>query len=137
VGFYCSFPIGDKITLLEATACVGILLPAFLLSASIGGVIMGSIKKTSEQPKTLSIFLFLPIAVSSVESQFVNPQEIHRVKTEILIRADKQTVWENIKSVDTIRNVELKWNFAHLIGMPKPIKSKLSEERIGEVRNIC
>ena len=110
-----AFLIVTMITLLEATACVVMLLPAFLLSASIGGVIMGSIKKKSGQPKTLSIFLFLPIFVSSLESQFANLQETHRVKTEILIKADKRTVWENIKSVDTIRTEELRWSFAHFI----------------------
>jgi hypothetical protein len=131
-----AFLLVTMITLLEATACVVMLLPIFLFSASTGGVIMGSIKKSPDRSKTLSIFLFLPLAVSSVENQFTNPRDKHQVKTEIIIKADKQTVWQNIKSVDTIRNEELRWSFAHFIGMPKPLKSQLTAGRIGGVRNI-
>jgi hypothetical protein len=131
-----AFLLVTMITLLEATACVVMLLPAFLLSASIGGFIMGSIKKTPDHSKTLSIFLFTPIAVCSVENQFANPKEIYQVTTEIIIKADKQTIWDQIKNVDTIRNEELKWSFAHFIGMPKPIKSHMTEERIGGIRRI-
>jgi uncharacterized membrane protein YeaQ/YmgE (transglycosylase-associated protein family) len=131
-----AFLLVTMITLLEATACVVMLLPVFLFFASTGGVIMGSIKKTPDRSKTLSIFLFLPLAVSSLETHFANPKDKHQVRTEIIINADKQTVWKNIKSVDSIRNEELKWSFAHFIGMPKPIKSKLTEEKVGGVRNI-
>ena len=87
-----AFLLVTMITFLESTICVVMLLPAFLLSASVGGVIMGYAKKAASQSKALSIFLFLPIAVNSVESQFSNPQKTYRVKTEILIKADKGTV---------------------------------------------
>ena len=30
----------------------------------------------------------------------------------------------------------MKWSFAHFIGLPKPIKSQLTEERVHGVRNI-
>jgi hypothetical protein len=51
-----AFLLVTMITLLEATACVVMLLPACLLSGSIGGVIMGSINKKYGHPKKLIIF---------------------------------------------------------------------------------
>lgn len=119
-----SFLVLTMIAYLEATVCVVMLLPAFLLSASIGGVAMGYIMKKKGRSKTLSLILFLPFVVNSVESRFDNPRETSRVTTEIIIKANRETVWKNIKSVDTIRDKELKWSFAHFIGLPKPIRSE-------------
>lgn len=122
---------------LEATLCVALLLPAFMISASLGGLLVGLIMDKSIRPKgTLSIFLILPFAIGTVENQFVNPTEQHRVTTEIIINADRQSVWENIKSVDTINDNELKWSYAHFIGVPKPISSELIGEKIGGIRKI-
>jgi hypothetical protein len=112
------------------------LLPVFLVSASTGGIAMGSVSRSPGRSKTMGIFLFLPIAVCSVEERFANPKTSHQVRTEIIVNADRQTVWEHIKSVDTIRNTELQWSFAHFIGMPKPVRSELADETVGGVRKI-
>ncbi|MDX5396483.1 MAG: hypothetical protein LPK21_09810, partial [Hymenobacteraceae bacterium] len=71
-----------------------------------------------------------------LESQFATPTAISTVATEIVIKADKETVWNNIKSVSEIQDKELKWSFAHFIGIPKPVQSKLKGERVGGVRHI-
>ena len=122
---------------LEASVCVFLLLPAFMISASIGGLLTGFMMDKVKRPSgTLSIFLLFPFAIGPIENQFDNPIETHRVETEIVINADKQTVWQHIKSVDTIDDKELKWSYAHFIGMPKPINSKLLEEKVGGIRKI-
>lgn len=125
------------ITYLEATICVVMLLPAFMLSASIGGVIMGKIiDGLKRKQHTLNVVLALPFILAPLESQFRSPTSIRTVDTDIVIEADKHTVWENIKSVRAIRDEELKWSFAHFIGIPKPIQSELTEEKVGGVRHI-
>jgi hypothetical protein len=131
-----AFLLVTMVTLLEAVACVVMLLPAFLVSASFGGMLMGAVDKGPGNPKRLGLFLFLPLVVSSVEDRFANPERTARVKTEILIRADRQLVWQQIKSVDSIRAGELKWSFAHAIGMPRPVRSQLDQEGVGGVRHI-
>jgi hypothetical protein len=132
-----AFLYTTMITLLEATVCVVMLLPAFMLSASLGGVIMGTtIDRSKNKQQTLNIFLALPFLFAPVESQFGSPTSTNTVATEIIIHADKETVWDNIKSVSEIKEEELRWSFAHFIGIPKPIRSKLTEERIGGVRHI-
>ncbi|MCJ8166473.1 hypothetical protein MKJ04_16630 [Pontibacter sp. E15-1] len=125
------------ITLLEATICVVMLLPAFMLSASIGGVIMGKIiDHLKRKQQTLNLFLVIPFLFAPIESHFDTPSATNSVATEIVINADKETVWNNIKSVSEIKDEELKWSFAHFIGIPKPIQSELTEERVGGVRHI-
>ncbi len=125
------------ITYLEATICVVMLLPAFMLSASIGGLIMGKIiDRSKRRQQTLNIFLALPFLFAPIESQIATPTATSTVATEIVIKADKETVWSNIKSVSEIQDQELKWSFAHFIGIPKPIQSELIGERVGGVRNI-
>jgi hypothetical protein len=125
------------ITYLEATICVVMLLPAFMLSATIGGVFMGRIiDRLQSKQQNLNIFLALPFLFAPIEYQFESPTLTSTVDTEIIINADKETVWNNIKSVPTIKDEELKWSFAHFIGIPKPIQSKLNEEGIGGVRHI-
>ncbi|ALJ01583.1 hypothetical protein DC20_19185 [Rufibacter tibetensis] len=125
------------ITYLEATICVVMLLPAFMLSASLGGVAMGRIlERLKSKQQTLNIFLALPFLFAPIEYQFDSPTSISTVDTEITINAGKETVWNNIKSVPAIKDEELQWSFAHFIGIPKPIQSQLTEERVGGVRHI-
>jgi len=122
---------------LEAILCIVMLLPAFMFSASLGGVIIGGIMNhTVRRQQTLNMFLALPFLFAPIESQFDSPTATHTVATEIIIAADKETVWNNIKSVSEIKDEELKWSFSHFIGIPKPIKSELTEERVGGVRYI-
>ncbi len=125
------------ITYLEATICVVMLLPAFLLSASIGGILMGKITdRWKRKQQTLQLFLIFPLLFAPVESQFKSPTIVNTINTVIIIKADRETVWDNIKSVDEIQDEELKWSFSHFIGIPKPIQSVLSEDRIGGTRYI-
>lgn len=132
-----AFLLTTMITMLEASVCIVMLLPAFMFSASLGGVIMGTtIDRSKNKQQTLNIFLALPFLFAPVETQFSSPIATNTVATEIIIHADKETVWNNIKSVSEIKEEELKWSFAHFIGIPKPIRSMLTEERVGGVRHI-
>lgn len=125
------------ITYLEATLCVVMLLPAFMLSASLGGVIMGRIMKHfKSNQQSLSIFLALPFLFAPIEAQFNSPTTLRTVDTEVIIHTSKETVWHNIKSVSEIKEEELQWSFAHFVGIPKPVQSALTVERVGGVRHI-
>ena len=125
------------ITYLEAIVCVVMLLPAFMLSASTGGLIMGKVIDGLERKQqTLNIFLISPFLIAPTESKFNSPTTTSTVNTEIIIKSDKKNIWNNIKSVRAIQNKELKWSFAHFIGIPKPVQSELTDEKVGGVRHI-
>lgn len=119
----------------ETVICIVMLLPAFLICASIGGLLVRYFKKKSSNT-TLLLCTILPIISSISEGQFENPKQTNTISTEVIIKSDKETVWNTIKSVDNIRDNELQWSFAHFIGLPKPIKSQMIGENIGTVRTI-
>jgi hypothetical protein len=108
-----------------------------MLSASLGGVFMGKIMdRWASKQQTLNFFLALPFLIGPLEAQFTSPSATSTVTTDIIIHADKETVWKNIKSVNEIKDEEFTWSFSHFIGIPKPIKSELKDERLGGVRHI-
>lgn len=132
-----SFLLITIITYLEAAICVVMLLPVFMLLASLGGILICEfIDRSQNKQQTLNIFLALPFLLAPIESQFTSPTTINTINTEIIINADKETVWNNIKSVKAIKDEELRWSFSHFIGIPKPVQSELTEERIGGTRHI-
>jgi len=124
---------------LEAIVCVVMMLPAFMLSGSLGGIIGSAWKskrKEGKKNKVSNLLLLLPILVVTTETGIKNPTEMNTVTTAVFISAPKEVVWKNIQSVSTIKPDELQWSFAHFIGIPKPISSQLTEERVGGIRKI-
>lgn len=124
---------------LEAVVCVVMMLPAFMLSGSLGGIIGSAWKskrKEGAKNKVSNLILLLPILVVTTETGIKNPTETNTVTTSVLISAHKEVVWKNLKSVSSIKSHELQWSFAHFIGIPKPISSTLTEERVGGIRKI-
>jgi hypothetical protein len=128
------------VTMLEAVLCIVMLLPAYLLSASAGGWLMGFYLDSKNPDRRgrlgISVILVVPYLFSPIESEINSPTATNTVITEIFLEADKETVWNNIKSVSAIREDELQWSFAHFIGIPKPVESVLNREAVGGTRYI-
>jgi len=102
--------------------------------SSVGGII-GAALQIRSRTSVLAVVLFLPPITSTIESQFPLPQAIREVKTQIVIYADKETVWNHIKQVAPIKTEEHADSFFHFIGFPKPIEATLSEEGLGGIRH--
>ena len=97
---------------------------------------MGIFWEDITKQKASALLVFLPLFISPVEEQFKNPKEANRVKTSITVNAGKKAVWEQIKSVDPIKQEELPWSFAHFTGVPDPVSSKLVHNEEKRVRHI-
>ena len=130
------FAIAAILTQIEALICIVMLLPAFLFSASLGGVIVKLTNESQANAKTSSLLLLLPFVIGPVEKQITNKVTQDQVSTAIKINADRKAVWQHIKSVDSIDESELVWSFAHFVGVPDPVSSKLTKADTGGVRKI-
>jgi len=120
---------------IEDWLCILIIAFPFLLIAGVVGLILGPIIKKRKSNKLYSIVL-LPFILSPIESVIPNKTEHFKVESEIVIEADKQSIWENLIEVPEIKDNEYNKGFFNYIGVPRPIKSELEiingkEYRIG------
>lgn len=132
-----AFLIINLITGMEALICIVMLFPAFMFSASVGGVVMGMITKFRKPPtKLLSIALFIPFSIGLFESRISGYKSVETIQTTVLIEANNSQIWNEIKSIQDINRDELKWTFSHFIGIPHPVNSELFKGGVGGKRKI-
>ncbi|NOQ71764.1 MAG: hypothetical protein GQ574_07180 [Crocinitomix sp.] len=120
---------------LEDWLCILIIAFPFLLSAGLVGLLLGSFIKNRKSNKLYSI-VFLPLLLNPLEVYLPNSQETYSVKSEIIINAHNEMVWNNLIEVPEIKADEYNYGFYNYIGVPRPIKSELEiidgeEYRIG------
>lgn len=116
--------------------CFVISVPIFFPAASMGGLSVWLIRK-DQRAMTILLLLALiaPYATSPVEAQFETARQTTTTHTQIKIDADVETVWNLIKSVSPIQETEQRFDWLHVIGLPKPIAATLSYEGVGGVRD--
>lgn len=123
----------------EGSICLLMALPVFLIMSSLGGITAPAVVRSSKsRSETYSIAIFilvLPYVSAPIEARFAPEQSLREVRTQILIRADRETVWRNIERVPRIREDEQRVSFFHLIGFPRPVEATLSREGAGGVRH--
>ena len=119
----------------EGKVCILFATPIMLLASLIGGIAARLIwaRFGPAFPSRASALAF-PLVFLLIEQQFPNPREIRIVKTEVMIHAPAQVVWNNIKSVPLIRAKELPQAWVGRIGFPSPLAATLSHEGVGGVR---
>jgi hypothetical protein len=124
------------IFLIEGTICVLMASPIALVGASIGGLI-GGLWGRFHRPsnRTLTCVAALPFILAPAEACLTPPPSTRTVASEIRIHASPQTVWQNIERVPAIAPTELRPNWTHRIGFPRPIEATLSYEGVGGVRH--
>lgn len=115
--------------------CVIIGLPIFLPAASSGGVTAWILHQYPKATKILLLLMLIsPFAAYPVEAQFNKPTSITATHTFVDIDADAAVVWDNIKSISPISELEQSPNWLHWLGLPRPVAASLSYEGIGGVR---
>jgi len=122
----------------EGSICIVMALPAFMVMGTIGGLVeqlsRDRLSKRNQLGALLVVFL-LPYTVSPVEQMTDLPAQIRTVETQIVIKADVETVWQQIIRVPAITAQEQRFNWVHQIGIPKPVEATLSHEGVGGVRH--
>jgi len=120
---------------LEDWLCILIIACPFLFSAGIAGLILGNFLKNRKSNKLYSVIL-LPLILNPLEVYLPNKEETFSIKSEIIVNAKKEMVWNNLIEVPKISEDEYNYGFYNYIGIPRPVKSKLEiidgiEYRIG------
>lgn len=124
---------------LEGLICVVFLLPLGMMVASVGGLCAGMVDRILSRRyrgMPMACVAILPMLVAPAEARWVQSPLEHRVvATEICIHAPAGVVWSNIERVRPILPSELRPEWTHLIGFPRPIEATLSHEGVGGVRH--
>jgi len=124
-------------TQLEGTVCVILLLPIFIPLVLLGILLGYNIRKRmskEDKNKIIKISLYPLIILlfsGGIEHFFSNKYEDARVESTIYLPYDKETVYDFIKSVDTLDG---KKSFLMDLGLPVPQKCVLEKEEAGAKR---
>ena len=123
---------------IEVVICLVLLAPVFMIAASFGGYIayQWNNSESKKNNKALSLVLLAPFVLGPIEEQISASSAIQTVSTEITINASQAEVWQQLVEVEAIQPEELKWSFAHAIGIPPPISSHIEENEGQKVRKI-
>ena len=133
-----SFSLLSLITGFEGIICLTIIIGPFLILGTIGGFIYRLIKLKSKgnNSKKLYISLALPLLFLFGETLITPSDHFETVTTKMIINAEQETVWNNIKNVTDIKEDEIQPHFIQMIGIPKPMNGQLDKEGVGGTRNI-
>lgn len=120
---------------IEGWACWLMILPLFLIAATIGGFIGGSLKQRQGNEKlNVSILVLLPFIFSPIESLIETIPGTYKAYTYIDINAPAQKIWDNVTSVKEIKEDDDKGYLSNFLGFPRPVKAELNFEGIGAFR---
>ena len=118
---------------LEGWACWLMILPLFMLIASLGGLTAGyfRLKKSKGIDKfQVSLALLLPLFAGPVENLIGPRLSLFEAHTYIDIKSAKDDIWKNVTSVTTIKETEDTGTLTKYLGIPRPIKAELNFEGI-------
>ncbi len=124
------------VLMIEGWACWLMILPLFLLFASIGGLIAGyfKLKKEKSEKLNISIFLLLPFLLGPIEHSLDTNKQIFRTNTSIIIEADRQNIWEKVTNVKKISESEDNSQLTKILGFPRPLEASLNKNEVGGYR---
>ena len=122
----------------EGLICIFLWVPLVLVLSSVGGLSAGLVRMLFPSDRTknycLAVVALAPFAVAPLENMRAAATEIREVRTQIDIRSDRHTVWQQIKTVPLITPQEQRFDFIHLLGFPRPLEARLEGEGVGAVR---
>jgi len=120
---------------IEGWACWIMVLPFFLVAASIGGLIGAYYKlKKSESKVYISLLVLLPLLLSPIESIIGKIPGTYKAYTYIDIKAPADKIWENVTRVQEIKAEQDKGWLTRILGFPRPVKAELNFEGVGASR---
>lgn len=141
---YCVFapwiPIGIFLIItllfsLEGWACWLMILPLFLLAASLGRIIGRYLKLPKKNGKTyVSLLALMPFLISPVENSISAIPGTYEARTYIDINAPADKIWNNITRVKEIKQDQDKGWLTRFLGFPRPVKAELNYNGVGASR---
>lgn len=120
---------------IEGWPCLLMILPIFLLAASIGGLIGGYFKlKEKDKKLYMSIVTLLPLFLAPIESYVGANTKPYEAYTYIDIHASADKIWDNVTRVREITEEQDKGWLTHMLNFPRPVKAELNFEGVGAYR---
>ena len=119
----------------EGWACWLMVLPLFLIAASIGGLIGAYFKLRKKENKVyISILALLPIFISPVENFIGAIPGTYKAYTFIDINSTQDKIWSNVTRVREIKEEQDKGWLTKSLGFPRLVKAELNFEGVGAYR---
>jgi hypothetical protein len=120
---------------IEGWACWIMILPLFLVAASIGGVLGAYIKFRKKSDKlSISLLALLPFFISPIENMVGTMPDTYEAYTYIDIHASAEKIWDNVTSVKAIAAEQDKGWLTQTLGFPRPVEAVLNYKGIGAYR---
>lgn len=120
---------------IEGWPCLLMILPIFLIAASIGGLVAGYFKRRKRDDKVyVSLLAILPLLISPLESRIGARSAPYRAYTYIDIHAPAEKIWGHVTRVREIRKEQDKGWLTKLLDFPRPLKAELNYEGVGAYR---
>jgi len=120
---------------LEGWACWLMILPLFLIAASIGGLIGGYFKLRKKEEKLyFSLLVLLPFLMAPIERMGGAIPGTYEASTYIDIQAPADVIWNNVTRVAEIKPEQDKGWLTRLLGMPRPVEAVLNYDGVGATR---
>lgn len=120
---------------IEDFICLLVLAAPFFILGTLGAFIyrLVQINRKKSKGKLLSLVL-VPFLFAPIENYMHSPSEIFQVKSEVIIEASPEVIWDNIIEVQTIDPIEYNSGFFNSIGIPQPISATVDRREIGGQR---
>ena len=120
---------------IEGWACWLMILPVFLIAASIGGLIGGYFKTGQKKDRlSISLIVLLPFLLAPLESLMEEIPATYEAYTYIDINGSKDKIWDNVTRVREIKEEEDTGWLNKFLGFPRPVRAELDFEGVGAYR---
>jgi hypothetical protein len=122
---------------IEGWACWLMILPFFLLFASLGGVIAGAwrIRRMEKANKLqISLIVLLPLMLAPLEKLLPLLPARYEAYTYTDIHASATTIWNHVLRVEAIPAEADRGSLTRVLGFPRPIRAELDFAGVGGSR---
>lgn len=120
---------------IEGWACWIMILPLFLIAASVGGFIGGYLKKRKKNQRlSVSLLVLLPFFMAPLEHMVEAIPGTYEAYTYIDINAPVAIIWSNVTRVKEISDEEDQGVVSNFLGFPRPVRAELDFEGVGAFR---
>jgi len=122
---------------IEGWACWIMILPLFLLFASLGGLTGRYFKRRKSRNSNrlhISLAVLLPFCISPIEQAIGQIPGFYKAYTFIDIEADPAIIWSNVTRVRQIEPSEDSRSLNRFLQIPRPLRAELDFEGVGAKR---
>jgi len=120
---------------IEGWPCLVMILPIFLIAASIGGLLGGYLKsRKKSNTLNISILVLLPLLSAPIESLIGVSEKEYKAYTFIDINSPAEKIWSNVTRVRAIPKEQDTGWLTKLLDFPRPVKAELNFEGVGAYR---